>query len=159
MGAVKSRKPKADSRQPPTERDLEIDAAMWHALAKHAAKQADREQLRAGQTYDVKIDLCGHIAGRWRHAELGGVLTVDHDQTQARSSACDQAHLVAVLLEALPATRRRALLADLPQRYLETKELPPVEDATLSAAELLLGKLRTAEPSLRKGNVSFRPAA
>jgi hypothetical protein len=151
--------PKAAQRPAPTARQSADRAAAWTALAKYATKEADRELLKPGEEIPIALDVTGHVNGHWFCEDVRGKLQIGFDQTAATSTGPDQAHLVAVPLEAMPKTRRRQLLDSLPAGYLKTKSLPIVAPETLSAAETLLERLRDRQTVTRKGNVRFEPQA
>lgn len=152
-------KEKPRTRRTPEEREAMLDSVLWHALERYAKKQGDRALLDPGVKHDVKIELAGHVDGRFITREIFGELSVDHDQTAASSSAPNAPHLVALLLDALPKTKRRAILNDLPTQFLAAGELPAVSEELLSAAITLLEKLRATKTATKRGNVAFRPTA
>lgn len=149
---------KPAARRPSTpDKAAIIRTAAFMALAKFGAKEADRELLKAGDAIAVNLNVCGNVNGRFFTDDVIGTLQVGADQTAASSSGPDHAHLVAVLLESMPRTKRRHFLDALPAGYLETKTLPTVAPETLSAAETLLDRLRDRQTVTRKGNVRFEP--
>ena len=135
-----------------------LRSVVFAALAKHGAKERDAKQLVEGRTYPLEIEIHARSGGLALEETVAGELVVGHAQQVASSKACDADHLVAYLLEQLPATRRVRLLEGLPETFAKAGgELPPVKEEAIAGAKRLLDRLRQRGTSNKAAAISFRP--
>ncbi len=135
-----------------------LRSVVYHALAAHAAKERDRAQLTADQSYGLDISIEASCGAQTMLAEIAGELTVGHASSSAGSSACDIAHLCAYLISQVPKPKQLQILDDLPARFELRGQLPAVADDLVDASARMLKRLRHRTTTEKKGSVSFRPA-
>lgn len=137
------------------EQAARLVSVAWTALEKVASKEACRGLLEDGSSTPVRLSVEGQVDGRPIAMAFAGLLNVGHAGTSNTSKACDQAHLVGLLLERLPATTRELILAHLPDEFLAMGGLPPIDKTLLERAKTLLDQLRSRTQVPRVGAVSF----
>lgn len=138
---------------------LALESVLWHALAKHADKQADRDRLQAGQESHVSILIAADVDGERMTTEVHGKLLVNHDTTRATSTSAVKAeHVLALALAKMPEATREKLFEELPQQYL-AGALPEPCHLIARRCGQLLEKLRQVDTKTYRGTVRFEPAA
>lgn len=133
---------------------IELSAAVFHAAAKVASKEADRDELTAGRTYDVRrLTIAAEIDGQPFSAAYDVSLSVGHDTTRA-GSAPTAGVLLAYLLGKMNAATRDATLRDLAEVFATHGHKLPVDETLAEAAEAALKQLRARHSTTTRGNVS-----
>lgn len=128
--------------------------ALWHALGYRAKKETNRDALAAGET-PVKVTIAGQVGKQKVREKLEGMLSVSPDQVKASSSAAEANAVVALLLEALPKTRRAKFAADLAAEFKRRGELPTASPDAIAEAKQLLIALRSQSSETSRGAVRF----
>lgn len=127
---------------------------MAEFLQRSFKKECSPGCLDAGRRYHVSAAITGDVDGAPFHQEIAGDLVVNHDVEKSSSSACDPNHLIAVLLSEMPATRRKRLIEELPERFAAAGcNLPEVSDDLLDAAKSLADRLRVKTTKTVKGPI------
>lgn len=130
-------------------------AILFASLAKLAAAEHDRDQLPASTAHSVSGYIQATVERKTVEESFAGVLAVGADSQSNASSACDQAELLATLLDAMPKTRAASLLASLPEDFARLGQLPAVSEESAAAARALLKRLRIARTITKRGSVTF----
>ena len=142
-------------------------SAVWHALAKTAAGEADRAALTAGAGYTVSVQLRAQVHTRGAGGEaiapaagevsLFADVTVGFDSTRASSSGPRADELLAVVLAKLNTATRERILRDLPDEFAANgNELPAVAPALIEQCGAMLKRLRGKVSQTVRGAVSVR---
>lgn len=144
----------------PTQSEMDRRAAyLWHSLAyiagKEAGKEGVRDLLEAGSAVSVAGLIDGSVGKAAITLPFAGILQVGHDATVASSSAPKTSDVLAIALEWMPITKRKALLVELPEVFAATGALPPIDEVLRQLAEDLLSKLRQTKQTLRRGTVRY----
>ena len=128
---------------------------LWGYLGKVAGKEFDRDGLAESTAHKVTATVIAQVDGEDVEISVGGGLNVGGDSIRASSAGPDNNHLIGYLLSLLPKTRRDAVLATLPEEFAAAGgELPVIEEGYMTAAEMLLGKLRAKKEQPVRGSVS-----
>lgn len=134
-----------------------VRAVTMQALAKYAAKEADRSLLEGGESHDVDLQVVGKIGRQKVDETCQGRLLVGHDSTKASSSAVRPAKVIAWLLAMDAAPEKR-----MAQLRVMAKDGTLGESITADQekqAEQLLKLFNQEGPSVAvKGTVRFEPA-
>jgi len=133
-------------------------AVLWAALAKIADKESRRELLTAGREHAIDLTIAGDIDGSGvDRLSVEGKLTIGEDQTRAKSVPAPAADILAYMLRQLTASRRDALLRELPELFAANgNQVPDVEPHLREAAEGLLKRLAGRTEQTVRGSVSCR---
>lgn len=135
-------------------KDAERYAAAMAALAAIASKESNRDALTAGAQYRGRLHVRADLEGKQFTAAFDAALTVNHDAERVTSQAADQAHLLGLVLEQIPAKRRASLLAELPAAFDRAGKLPDCDAKLVGAADALLKQLRSRVQKTVRGSVS-----
>jgi hypothetical protein len=138
-------------------RRLSVLAHAFKQLSSKLVNKAARDLLEDGKQYDVAIKIDGSIDGHEiPRQSIGGTLTVGHDEKTTSNENANPAHVLAIALEMMPKTKRRALLDNLPKQFTAGgAQLPEVSDEALHEAEGLFKQLRGRKEKTRRGGVAF----
>lgn len=136
-----------------------LRSALWHAVAKIAGKEAQRDLLDAGDVYDVEGQVAAHVNGEPISVPISCQVAVNFDTEVSVSVAAPMEHLLALFLAEVPKTRRAKLLDDLPVEFSAAGELPGADPELFNAAAGLLKSLRSRKIQPRRGSVQVRRAA
>lgn len=140
---------------------VELGSAVLHAAAKVASKEADRDELTAGRTYDVRrLAITAEIDGQPFSACYDVSLTVGHDTERAAAAPSANVLLAYVLAQLAPA-HREAVLRNMPADYANNGGSLPVQKEFEEAAKAALQRLRAGKAAPVRGTVSaqYAPAA
>lgn len=137
-----------------------LRAILLAAAGSVAGSLGDRSQFEGGDSFDIELQISGLVNGKHKVDEIcSGKLTVNHDSESKASKACDQTHLVALLLEAIPPAKRKQVLAQLPKHFATEAELPTVRESKAEdQAKQLLAELRHCSTVTRSGSLRFSPS-
>lgn len=132
-----------------------LNFVLWTTLERIAPKQARRELLEGGESYEFVLRIDGTIRQKPVRQRVEGRLLVNHDQERCASQAPPTPHLVAVFLAMLPKKKQREALANLPAEFTANENrLPDVPAELHEAAEKLLEQLRAKKVQTVKSAVS-----
>lgn len=132
-----------------------LRSVMFHALAKHAAKEKDRSLLDAGRSYSLEITVEARSGRLSLTEEIVGELNVGHDSEAASSSGCNQAELCAYLLSQMPKAKRMRILDELPAKFERLGALPDTDKEVIDSAGRMLERLRYRKTITKAGAVAF----
>ena len=136
--------------------DEQLRSVLMLAASKIGVKESRRELLSVG-AYQVILRLSGTVDGlAFRGQKIEGRLAIAPDTERSSSFAAPQGDLVAYLLGQMPSTRRKAILAGLPDEFLAAGgKLPECDAELIEAAETLLERLRSRRTTTAAGAVSW----
>jgi hypothetical protein len=134
---------------------LELASAAWHAIAKVAAKECDRDELVDGSDYDVQFRVIAEVGGETLDQSFSARLSVGHESERAGSAPSAES-LLGFCLEKLTKPKREALLAEIEAAYLEGK-LPVTEDVQ-QLAKSSLQRMRASQTTTVRGSVACKAA-
>lgn len=144
----------------PDPRDM-VHLVLANAGDKGTPKTA-REQLDAGAVYPVDLIVSGTLAGETiEPLAICGQLQVGHDGTFQKTVSPNAGAVLALVLQAVPKSRREETCGRILATWLNTGELPtdrviPAADpACAQLAAELLQKLSYVTPCPKRGSVSF----
>ncbi len=155
-----SRKPRASKASKPAEapavNKVEHAAAVWAAVGYLVGKNANRDELTAGENYEVKLHLVGQVNnGPIFRTGYDGNLSVGHDQEVAAShTPGGDKLLLAVAFSKMNEQTRAATIRDILADYA-SGELPTVDSGLLAAVENLQQQLRAGVKQQRRGSVKY----
>lgn len=150
MGSVLQSEPTMAKR---TEAEAgKLSAILWAGLGYLAKKREKRDLIPPGDTrVDVLIEgrvgrskICEHVVGR---------LHLAAPTQSASSSAADAAHVVALLLAAVPEAAE--LQQSIAKFHAANKTLPSIDPAAIEAARAWLSLLRSHVPTTKAGALTF----
>lgn len=143
-----------------------LSSILWTALGYLAKKRSNRELLDPETRVDVIIEgkvgrskICEHVVG---------VLRVAPDSQRASTSACDNVHLVGLLLAAMPSEEARARFKkSVAEFHAENKRLPDLPknaegegfDEWLKSTKEFMSLLRSHEMTNVAGAITFEVSA
>jgi hypothetical protein len=134
-----------------------VAAIAWHALLKTADKEACRDDLEAGSTHIVNLNVAGDIDGQAFDQHITAVLAVGHESTRATSATPSVDRVIASILAKLNEATREAILRDLPEVYAANGcELPEVPAAIAEKTSAMLQRLRAKKQIDVRGSVSVK---
>ncbi len=146
----------ARKRKTAAEKQGATENVLWMALGVFGGKYGQRDLLQAGARHEVALSIAGSIDDAWIETSLEGRLLVNHDQQSASSTNPNYVRLVALLLEAVPDSRRHALIGQIAEKLAITGELPQPGDPGLEmVAEAFLARLRQKKTITKRGSVRF----
>lgn len=147
-------KPKAKAKPKP----LDPLNVLYFALAKYGGNAGDRDNLAAGASYPVDLQVRGTAAGQEVDEAIAGQLTVGHNGSQKNTDTVDTVRLVAILLDQIGPRKRVALIERLEAHYLQDSDVPdPEDERSAPSAELLVATLSTTGRTPKRGPVAFVP--
>lgn len=129
-------------------------AVIMHALANFCKKQADRSQLKGGDSFALNLKISGTIGNQKVEDICRGSLTVGHDTTKNSSNGIAAAKLVAFLVNANPKTAAKRVeeLRELAANGKIGEKITADQEAQ---AESLVKLFNQTTPTTAKGSVSF----
>lgn len=145
--------------EPPTfDDERRVKSVLYHALKNIAGKKTERGVLAAGKQHDVELDIRGVADGYRMHFTHEGKLQVGFDGQTSSSSKANPAHVLALVLERRPTSKKGALdfLKGLPDEFRENgSQLPAADEKLVALCEKLLEALTVKISTPRAGAVSF----
>jgi len=135
----------------------ELEAAVFHALTKTCNKHAERDNLAAGGTYDVRGSFIGRIRDENFNIPFDMAIAVGQDEDKPHTGPT-ASKIAAYLMGKLNPATRAAVLRDLPALYADEGELK-VEKKDAEDCKVLMQNLRLTKIVTARGKVTCKGAA
>lgn len=142
-------------RKPPEHKVIAI-AVAESALAANCKRSANRALLKAGDCHEVKLMITGKVDGTLVEIPVEGQLTVGDDNPTGSTKAINAKHLLAMVWEQTPKTRRLRILDELDKHNGIAEDFDPKSPPALAIEAI---SSRYAKKTPKRGGVKFQPTA
>jgi hypothetical protein len=156
MAKATAKKPDAIYKPVATLCAADRRAVLYSALAKIAPSRSDRDQLFAGGCYKVDVTISGKVGRGQVNEQIVGELCVGEDSERSKSTACDQAELLAYVVAGLTKPERDRLYKTLRDAFRASGAIPSVDVDVLADTKALLTELRSTTTERKRGDVTFK---
>lgn len=132
---------------------VELHAAIWQFASKVSGENSDRDSLKDGGVYAVKLHVAAEIEGQVYQSNFEGSVSVGHESVRASSVGATAGEVLAYLLSKMNAATRENTLREMAEVYAANGNSLPVTTAEVEAADEAMKRLRQKTESKVRGSV------